>query len=90
MHAVDLANEKQLSAVKGACCDPEHLGGAAPLGEVARRVRAALDAAADSGGKGWCVVVASAGRPLGSLVSTRVNHYAHLSFAGLTFLAWRP
>ena len=92
VHAVDLATEKQLCAVKAACSDPEHLGaaGAAPLGAIAQRVRAALDAAADSGGKGWCVVVSAAGRPLGALVSTRVTNYAHLSVAGLTFLAWRP
>jgi hypothetical protein len=54
------------------------------------RVRAALDATADCGGKGWCVCVTAAGRPLGALVSTRITNYAHLSVAGLTFLAWRP
>ena len=88
VHAVDLATEKQLCAVKAACSDPEHL--AAPLGAIAQRVRAALDATADCGGKGWCVVVSAAGRPLGALVSTRVTNYVHLSVAGLTFLAWRP
>lgn len=78
VHAVDLASEKQLCAVKAACSDPEHLGaaGAAPLGEIARRVRAALDATADCGGKGWCVCVTAAGRPLGALVSTRITNYA--------------
>ena len=83
-------------AVKSICSDDLTTPGPHTPGEVARRVRGALDAdaALSLGGgalgagssRGWSVVV---GRAVNSHVSARVKHYAHLSVAGVNFLVWR-
>ena len=87
VHAADLG-DRQLALVRAAVSDLECLSGPT-LGDTARRVRAALDDAPELG-RGWCIVIAAAGRPLGALVSTKLSHFFHVSVAGLTMIGWRP
>jgi hypothetical protein len=73
--------------VKAACSECLATPGLNTLGELARKVRVALDgdAALSVGGR-WCVI---AGRqPFSAQVSARIRHWAHLSVAGISFIVW--